>query len=388
SFSNNDFTIGDDIIYDIKVAIPEGVVNNVVIVDSLPAGLGFLSASRTGGVNMVFSSAMTNDGVVNSAGKIIFDLKNVTNTADADVTNDTLTLTLTVQVLDDGVEIVAGNTKDNEASVTTSVNTSAVVSNTVTIDIIEPNLSVSITPSNATPSLGEEVTFTVSIDNIGGATAHDIDLASVLKDLYLTYSGNFNANGSGFSIDASNIDSLVFSADNLAAGGNVSFTFTATVDSSATLDSAFSVSIGLTESYDSQDGTPSNPRVERSYNVTANTSLSPTLKGIDAKKTVTYNDANTNGQLDPLETLTYTVVLTNNTGAAAANVVFTDDLPANITYVSSSLSSSVGTTDDANAPILSVDVGTMTIGASVTITFQATVNGGTANGTLISNQGS
>ena len=80
--------------------------------------------------------------------------------------------------------------------------------------------------------------------------------------------------------------------------------------------------------------------------------------------------------------------MTNSTGASADNVVFVDNLPANLTYVGSSLTSSAGTIDDANAPLLSVDVGTMANGATVTISFQATVDAGTANGTLISNQGS
>ncbi|MEO0469173.1 MAG: isopeptide-forming domain-containing fimbrial protein [Bacteroidota bacterium] len=45
--SNNDFTIGDSVVYDLKVVIPEGVVNNVVVVDSLVAGQGFIRAVRS-----------------------------------------------------------------------------------------------------------------------------------------------------------------------------------------------------------------------------------------------------------------------------------------------------------------------------------------------------
>ena len=336
---------------------------------------------------MSFSAAMTDDAVVGNAGKITFDLKNVTNTSDADLTNDTLTLQLKVQVLDDGVNNVAGNTQDNHASVTSSANLSAELSDTVTVDIVEPSLSISISPSNATPSLGEEVTFTVSVNNAGGAIAHDIDLASVLRELSLTYTGTFDANGSGFSINATDSDSLVFSANQLAAGGNVSFTFVARVDSSSTLDSTLSVGIGLTNSYDTQDGDPSSPWVERAYNSSESTTVTPSLHVIDASKTVAYTDGNTNDQLDIGETLTYTVILSNNTGATADNVVFEDVLPANISYVTSSLTTTSGTVDESAAPRLSVDLGSVSAGVSDTISFQATVDGGTANGTLISNQG-
>lgn len=386
--STNNFTIGDSVWYDLKVYLPEGIVTSVVVVDSLPDGLGFISATRTGGVNMSFNTGMTHDAVVGNAGKFTFDLKNVTNTADGDASNDTLLLTLKVQILDDAVNNTAGDTQDNKASLTTSVNGTPEESNTITLDIIEPNLVVSITPNNANPSLGEEVTFTVSVNNTGGAVAHDIDMASVLRDLYLTYTGTFTANSSGFSINATDPDSLVFSADQLAAGGNVSFSFVARVDSNATLDSSMTVSIGLTDSYDTQDGTPTSPWVQRDYDASASTLLTPTLQVIEATKTVAYNDGNTNNQLDVGETLTYTIVLTNETGAAADNVIFTDNLPPNITYVGSSLTSTAGTPDASGAPLLSVDVGTMAISATETITFQATVDVGTASGTLISNQGS
>ncbi|MEO0469174.1 MAG: hypothetical protein AAF206_06105 [Bacteroidota bacterium] len=330
---------------------------------------------------------MSDDGVVGNAGKITFNLANVTNTADGDITNDTVTIQLTTQILDDAVEMNAGDSKSNTARVTSSINATPVNSNTISIDIIEPNLVVSITPSNAMPSLGEEVTFTVQVQNSGGADAFDVDMATLLGDLYLTYSGGFNANGSGFSIDDADPDSLAFGATSVPAGNTVSFTFNATVDDDATLDSLMNVIIGLTDAYSSQPNTPSNPFVERDYDVNTSGSVTPSLHVIEAVKTVSFTDGNANDQLDPGETVSYTIVLSNNTGATANNVVFTDMIPDQTTYVGASLTTSAGTIDESNAPLLSVDVGTMSAAATVTINFDVTVDGGTANGTLLSNQG-
>jgi len=385
--ADNDFTIGDSVWYDFKIALPEGIINSVVVVDSLPDGLGFLGATRTGGASMAFSAALSDDGVVGNAGKITFDLSNVTNTADGDASNDTLLLTVQALVLDDATNNIAGNTRNNEASVTSSVNPSGASSNVVAIEIIEPALSVSITPSNPSPSLSEEVTFTVTVNNTGLAIAHDIGLAALLRDLDLTYSGNFDANGSGFSIDAANPDSLHFSANEVAASTTVSFTFGATVDNVATLDSVQTVALGLTNSYSSQDGTPTSPFVERVYDVSETTVITPTLHELDVTKTVSYTDANANDELDPGETVSYSIIITNNTGNPATNVTLLDVLPDPLTYTGSSLATTTGTTDDGNAPRLLVDVGTIAAGVSDTITFDATVNGGLPDGLLISNQG-
>ncbi|MEL7529658.1 MAG: isopeptide-forming domain-containing fimbrial protein [Bacteroidota bacterium] len=384
--ATNDFTIGDDVIYELKVFIPEGVVGSVVVVDSLVDGLGFLSVSESSPGNFSYGT-MTDDGVVGNAGKISFTFGNVTNTADGDATNDTITVTLTAQVLDDATNIQAGFSKGNLSYVTSAIN-SAIYSNNLSIDIIEPNLVVGITPNNATPALGEPVTFTVTVNNTGGATAHDIALASLLDDLDMTYLGSsFNANGSGFSIDDADTDSLAFTLGSLTPGGNVSFTFVATVDDDAILGTAITPSIGLSDSYDTQPGDPAGAFVERHYDVSTSTTVTPALNAIDATKTVAYVDGNTNDQLDAGEVLTYTIVLTNNTGATVNNVVFTDNIPDNTTSLSN-ITTTAGVSSNSTASLVQVDGFNMTNGASVTITFDVSVSGGTTDGTLIRNQGS
>jgi uncharacterized repeat protein (TIGR01451 family) len=54
---------------------------------------------------------------------------------------------------------------------------------------------------------------------------------------------------------------------------------------------------------------------------------------IDAQKTVALTgDGNGNGQVDAGDTLTYTITISNNGAVDATGVVFTDTMPANVTY--------------------------------------------------------
>jgi uncharacterized repeat protein (TIGR01451 family) len=74
----------------------------------------------------------------------------------------------------------------------------------------------------------------------------------------------------------------------------------------------------------------------------------------------------------PGATLTYTVEITNNGSADALNVVLTDPIPANTTYVGGSASTDQGSIT-STAPI-TADIGTIVAGDTVTVTFQVTID--------------
>jgi uncharacterized repeat protein (TIGR01451 family) len=97
-------------------------------------------------------------------------------------------------------------------------------------------------------------------------------------------------------------------------------------------------------------------------------------------------DADGSGNLTPGDTVEWTVVLTNN-GPPVTNVVFTDIVPANTTYVASSLTTTKGTPSVA-LPNLSIAIGPMAANEVVTIRFRTTVNVNVFAGTVLSNQGS
>ncbi len=76
----------------------------------------------------------------------------------------------------------------------------------------------------------------------------------------------------------------------------------------------------------------------------------------------------------------YTVIVTNELGASQANVVITDAIPANTTYVAGSAAVTEGSVSDSGP--LVADVGTLAAGASATLTFRVTVDAGTVGATI------
>ncbi len=91
------------------------------------------------------------------------------------------------------------------------------------------------------------------------------------------------------------------------------------------------------------------------------------------------------GNQPPNTVLTYTIVVTNNGNGQANSVVMTDPIPANTTYVASSITYNGAARTDAadadnadynvtNPGKVTVNVGTLAAAASATITFQVRIN--------------
>ena len=91
------------------------------------------------------------------------------------------------------------------------------------------------------------------------------------------------------------------------------------------------------------------------------------------------------GAQPPGTTLTYTVVVTNNGSGAANSVVLTDPIPASTTYQAATITfNAAARTDGAdadnadynvtNAGQVTVTIGTLGAGASVTVTFQVKID--------------
>jgi uncharacterized repeat protein (TIGR01451 family) len=115
---------------------------------------------------------------------------------------------------------------------------------------------------------------------------------------------------------------------------------------------------------------------------------------VEASKTATYPDDGGDGQLEPGETIRYTVVITNPVDADALDllgVTFTDTPGANSTLVAGSVTTSQGTVTSGNTAgdtVVGVDIGSVADGNSVTITFDVLVDDPVPlNTSSIANQG-
>lgn len=132
---------------------------------------------------------------------------------------------------------------------------------------------------------------------------------------------------------------------------------------------------------------------------------------IDVVKTVVIQtDVNGNGSVDPGDTLRYTITSTNIGSVAATEVLLTDAIPADTTYVAVSTTLNGVAVSDPSAgvsplvggmainssdQVLPAGAGIMSAGQSAVVIFDVRVNAGTilspplapAPGTIISNQG-
>lgn len=135
--------IGGTTSYTVTVTVPEGVTPNLTLVDTLPAGLAFVSqtgAAVSGGVAV---GGGTTPVVTNNGQTVTWNLGTVTNSNSSNGTPETITLTYTVVVLN-----VAGNTRgvtlrNSVAGSYTGGSLATVQAPAVTV--IEPTLSATKT---------------------------------------------------------------------------------------------------------------------------------------------------------------------------------------------------------------------------------------------------
>jgi len=123
------------------------------------------------------------------------------------------------------------------------------------------------------------------------------------------------------------------------------------------------------------------------------------IVGLVAQKTVSLVvDNNANGLVDPGDVLLYTIAVNNRGMAPVTGAVLIDEVPANTTYVTDSVTLNglpVGQPDGGILPLASGATinstgsvsGTVAGRSAAVVTFRVRVNAGVSAGTVISNQG-
>jgi len=370
--SSNSFTIGDQIGFDLRVDLSEGVIGNIAITDSLPAGLSQVGSARIiAGPHISYTGAPALDGLSWAMG-------DVTNTADADNTNDYLIIEVETRV-DDVPTNVAGTTLTNSASATSDIGSAG--PDPMAVNIVEPRLAVTLDVSDTTPSLGDKVTFSVTVKHEGsGASAHNVAVSSLIPAGLTYVDGSHSGLGSVYS---SNPSRPTFGLGSITlAEGSKSFTFDARVEADASVGEIMNNTISV-----AYDGRPGSSTVQRRYRSTDTNEITPHRDaGIDATQVVSIIYGGASGGADAGDTLMYTITLTNK-GEPVSGVTYTNPIPARTYYLGASLTSNKGIPNDANPNPLSVAIGEMSTDEIVTISFRVAIEAGVASGTVISSQG-
>lgn len=375
---DNSFTIGETVSFDIRIDLVEGMTENVVLTDLLPAGLTYVSSAVVAESHISYTGSGT--GVESPADTVTFTLGDITNIADLDPANDFLIIRL-VAIVDDEAGNTIGTSLNNTATVAVD---SSSTSDIETIIIAEPNLVLAITPSLTDVTLGDKVTFTLALTHTASTSdAHETSF-DIIVPQGLTYVDASHTGDGTFDDSNPEILSIDLGAITLA-DGNKSFTFDAIVDNDAEINSSLTITTD-NEIYSSMAGTPV---VDRSYTFSGAASVSAkAITTIDVQHSATIStDNGEQGILEAGDTIEYTIVLTNN-GLPVSNAVYTEAIPNFTGYVAASVTTTQGSINDTSLPELVFDVGAMNTNDVVTLTYQVLVDNDVAAGTQIRAQGS
>ena len=278
---------------------------------------------------------------------------------------DGVTVTLSIAAtVDTGTN---GSMITNMAGVTTldqvdnnSVNDSA------SVDIIVnfPDLTLTKTVNDATPSEGQTITYSIKVTNNGDGSGTGIEILDLLP-AGVTYAGTTT-------IDQGSYDSVtgVWDIGTLASGVNVDLVLEATVDGNGATSGSTITNTASVNALDQTD--PNTGDNSASVDIVVNTPDILVTKSVD-------DDTPDEGQL-----IIYTIDAENIglADAYASGLTITDLLPSGLIYDSSSTVIPSGTTYDPMTGIW--NIGNLADGVTVTLSIAATVDTGT-NGSMITN---
>ena len=293
--------MGDNLTYEITATNDgEGGLSNIVVSDTLPSSLTYVSSNPEATVGA--------DGTVSW----------LISTLDAGAS----TTMSVVATTGEAGELV--NTTTAEAS--EGATATAQASTLVTMS----ELGITKTVDNATPLLGQQSVFTITVSNNGNATASNVVVADTLPATFQEVSST--PEGS-----AADDGTWQWTIASIEAGATETITLNATASEAGSFtNSATASERGVTVS------------AEAAVNV-----LQPAVSLTKIGGSVMYVD----GERD------YTITATNTGTANLTEVTITDNIPAEMSYVSSD---SNGTEAEG---VVTWNVGNLDVGASVAVTL-------------------
>ncbi len=300
----------------------------VQVVDTLPSGV-------------VFVSATSSQGTVSGSGSTVTAaLGNL-----ADGGQATVTILADVAAAASGTLVNAATVSGSEPETNLNNNTDQVSTT------IQPRIDLAIIKADSPDPVfaGGQLTYTLSVVNNGPSSATGVTVVDTLPT-GITYQSATTTQGT---VSQSG-NTVTASVGPLAGGATATVTILVTVDPATlgTITNVATVTGNETETNtaNNQDDEPTQVQAQIDLTIAKTDSADPVTAG---------------GQL------TYTLVVTNNGPSSATGVVVTDTLPAALTFVSGSSTS--GTVSHASQ-VVTAAVGNLASGQTATITLVTQVD--------------
>ena len=289
------------------------------------------------------------------------------------------TVTNTVTVVDDG----ANGAEDQGDNSATDVDT---------VDAA-PDMTIAKSADFNSVKPSDVVTYRLLVANVGAQDAAGVRVVDTLPLGVTPVTGSISNAGVFNSLArtitwAAPVSDTGAASDPFASGQSHTFTYQLMIDDPVAANRhLFANSATVTDNgVNGDDPTDADDVVD---NNTSTWSLDLLLgpNGAAADLNITKTDADSD--VRPGDTQTYTLVATNTGNIGASNVVVTDTLPSEVTYVpgSCALTPSIGTCAVVGNTTLTVELGVLagaggTDPNSVTVTYQVTINDPQTAGTL------
>jgi uncharacterized repeat protein (TIGR01451 family) len=332
---------GENITYTLVVTNNSSTIpaQSVTVSDQLPANTTFVSVGATpAGWSRTDSTAVGQTGTVTytvptlaASGTATFTIAVKVDSNAAN--NSTISNTATV-----GSNTPDDNSANNSATQTTTVRTPA-------------DLSISKTVNNASPNVGEQVTFTITVSNGGPYSATGV----VVKDQLPTGLSYLSDDGGGAYVSGTGI----WTVGTVNAAATATLHITAQVTATAVNGVTNTTEVVASDQFD-PDSTP-NTHIGGEDDQ-ANASVTARSADLSLTKTVDISSP-TVGQ-----DVTFTITLSNAGPSAATNVLVKDLLPAGLAFVSSTQSQGSYISSSGIWTVASVNAS-----GSATLTITATV---------------
>lgn len=358
---------GDTIIYTITVSNAGPDADTGVLVnDALPSGLTYVSddSASTGTSYDHTAGLWTVGSIADGASKVL----HVTATVNSGTGGDSIVNTA----------VATGGSTDsnpvnNTGSATITVNGGGGGGGTDT----QSDLSLTKTVDDSTPSVGDNITYTLVATNNGPAAATGVSVTDALPT-GLTYVTD-DATTSGMFYAATTTQ--VWTIGTLADHASATLHIIANVNAGTAGDS-----IVNSATVSDTNGDPNSANNTGTATITVASGGGQNGGGGGNGGTATTSDVAITKSADNTspnigDTVTYTITA-SDTGADATGVVVQDVLPSGLTFVSTSTADTVG--NYASSTGLWT-IGSLSSTTPATLHIMATVDAGQANGTVITN---
>jgi uncharacterized repeat protein (TIGR01451 family) len=332
-------TAGTDITYTVVVT-NNGPSNaaDVTMSDSVPAGTTFVSLAQSGPAFSCTTPGTGGTGPIDCSRALL-----------APGASTTFTIVVT------SAPSSTGSITNTATATTTTADPSAPNTSTV-ITTVTQSADVAVTKTGPPAvNAGSNVTYTITVTNNGPSDASNVDLSDPLPPdtTLVSFAQTTGPTFTCAAPPAGGTGTITCSIATFASGGTATFSLTLAIDPAATGTLTNTATVSST----TPDPTPDNSTSAASAPVTP---LSP-----DVRVEKTANDTT----FPPGANATFTIVVTNDGAVTATGTTVTDPLPPGTTFVSAT--STQGTCTGTTTVVC--DVGTLTAGATATITLVVTL---------------